>query len=608
MTRPLPGSSRDPHEPDVHVAPVKREGQPAHQVVALQQTVGNRATAAFLLGQTTAHGPVAQRAVTVQRSWLGDRIAWVRTAIGSGNWQTSDPPGAYYVLNGLSMDDMVRLLRALTAAERKTLADNLEEHGGGSDRPRIHLAITNASAPPADAAFRERSENLLWAIRSGNFSTPPNAAFQILVAVPASQRSRVVSSLNRDALDALIDHRDEAGSVPGAAAALMEIDRQRGKQGPSKPEQHLIDLVEGRAWSEFFRQFNGMQEFDQLRFLRGNQGVIPPIRDNVQKANGIGDPARIQYLLQRATTPTSQDLYVDAMVHAYSWQPKYLVEHPMDLSRIIRFGSLVDIEIDINTISDDESGEDDAERQYREAKPGPGGLLWPEIRNRSTLPVLWQVKQMVRREQETILGDEVLTQGIFVVQYLLNVVFPIAQSSAIRSLSALRSARVTGRWMRGSQMLKPPTGPAAPSGRGVWDLPAPARGRAVEGLLKAQLPGEKFYGNFPNLDRAVYSAGGAEADAIEVGQLKSYDAVKGYKKPGAFYNSLMKNAGELGGMGESQWSGGGKSVTIGKNTVRVLDVALPADEALPAANQTQLDAAITGAKSIGVEIRVHRIK
>ncbi len=164
----------------------------------------------------------------VQRSWIGDRINWVRTstATPAENWAKPDPPGAYYILNGLSMDDMVWILRALTPAERKKLSDNLDEHAAGFDRSRLQLGLANAATAPSDSAFRELSENLHWAIRSGNFATPPNGAFYLLAAAKGTQRDRLLAALNRDALEVLVAHRDEASTVPGGADALAALDRK----------------------------------------------------------------------------------------------------------------------------------------------------------------------------------------------------------------------------------------------------------------------------------------------------------------------------------------------------------------------------------------------
>lgn len=390
----------------------------------------------------------------VQRSWIGDRIDWVKAATRAGNWETSEPPGVYYVLNGLSVDDMVRVLRALTPAERTKITDNLEEHGGRSDRPRIHLALTNASTPTVDPEFRQLTENLHWAIRSENFTAPPDGAFHILAGASPGKLAGLVASLNRDALDALIDRREEAQSVRGASAVMAAIERKRGTSSPNKAEQGLIDLIEGGDWQAFFTEFNGMKEFDQLRFLRGSPGTISGIRDNLRLANGIGDPLRIGYLLERASTSAGRSLYVDAMVETFLWQPKYKVKDPRDLSRIIRFGHLMDVEVDINSISDEQMSEVEADRQFREARPGPGGFLWPAVWNRSTLPVLWKAKLSVRQQQETILFDEVLSNGIFVVQYLLDVVYPVAHTSAIRSLGMLRAATLNPRWMKGAQVVR----------------------------------------------------------------------------------------------------------------------------------------------------------
>jgi len=219
-------------------------------------------------------------------------------------------------------------------------------------------------------------------------------------------------------------------------------------------DQRLIDLLDGRDWNGFFSEFNSMNEADQLRFLRDNFGAAAQITAHIGSAELGGNRDRLRYLLERAKTPASTGLYVDASVLTYRWQPKYRVEKPGELSRFVSFGDLFDVDLDINTIGDGELSDDEAEKQFREAQPGPGGFLWPAIRNRSTLPVLWQVKQDVHKQMETVLFDPVLAAGIMVVQYLLNVVYPFATGSAIRSLAALRRGSVLGRWMRGASILK----------------------------------------------------------------------------------------------------------------------------------------------------------
>lgn len=205
----------------------------------LTHTIQQRATSTSV-SPVTCHDVQSSKSnisratsVLIQRSWIGDRVNWVRTATHDDNWEKPDPPGAYYVLNGLSMDDMVQVLRALTPADRKKLSDNLDEHAAGFDRSRLQLALSNAAVPPADKAFRERSENLLWAIRSGNYANPPDGAFFLLSAAKRSQRDQLISALNRDALDALIAHRDEAHGVPGSGELIRAINLKRGGIGPA---------------------------------------------------------------------------------------------------------------------------------------------------------------------------------------------------------------------------------------------------------------------------------------------------------------------------------------------------------------------------------------
>jgi hypothetical protein len=400
----------------------------------------------------------------VQRSWIGDRTGWVRTATHMDNWASPEPPGAYYVLNGLSMDDMISILRALSPDDRRKLASNLDEHGGGFDRSRIQLALANAAAPAASKSFREASENLLWAIRSGNFGHPGDGAFFLIAASAGTDRNQLLSALNRDALDELIAHRDEASVVPDGAGVVTAINRARGQIRETTNEQHLLDLIDGRAWKTFFTEFNVMNETDQVRFLRGNSMPGAQIMQNLRYAEGIADLDRIRYLIERTSTLASQSLYVDAFADQYSWQPKYRANQG-EFSRIIRFGHQFDVELDINSISDGEIGDAQADQQFSEAKPGPGGLLWPAISNRSTHPVLWQAKQKVHEEMEELLFDDVLLAGILVIEFLMNVVFPIAHAGAIRSLKALARSSIRGRWLGGaSKAAASLEKPSAPPG------------------------------------------------------------------------------------------------------------------------------------------------
>jgi hypothetical protein len=189
-----------------------------------QRTIGN------LLRATSA---------LVQRSWISERIGWVKDALRATgvtpegkrvpepNWARSSPPGAYYILNGLALDDMVRILRALTPADRKMLSDNLDEHAARFDRSRLQLALANAATAPGDKAFRDRSESLHWAIRNGNYVDPPDGAFILLAAARSAERDRLLAALNSDAVDALIAHRDKANEVPHGADVMTVIDRSR---------------------------------------------------------------------------------------------------------------------------------------------------------------------------------------------------------------------------------------------------------------------------------------------------------------------------------------------------------------------------------------------
>jgi hypothetical protein len=133
-------------------------------------------------------------------------------------------------------------------------------------------------------------------------------AFFLCSLEPKSpQQDRLIAALNRDVLDALIDHRYEVSGVPGGAEVMIAINRKRGEIGPTGREQRLLDLVDANNWKGFFSEFVPLNETDQLRFLNGNLGAVARIRDHIGSAEWGGDRDRMCYLLERATATASRE-------------------------------------------------------------------------------------------------------------------------------------------------------------------------------------------------------------------------------------------------------------------------------------------------------------
>jgi hypothetical protein len=130
----------------------------------------------------------------------------------------------------------------------------------------------------------------------------------------------------------------------------------------------------------------------------------------------------------------------------------------------VRFGDAFEIELDINEISDTTVSAEEAQRQVDAARPRRGGVLWPEQLNASTVPVLHKVKQDIHKQMQTLLFDDVLVDAILVVNYILNVVLPVGMSMTRASIQALQRATLSGRWMKGSQVIKGAAPPAAAAG------------------------------------------------------------------------------------------------------------------------------------------------
>lgn len=252
------------HRQDVYFGAGKTPGKDAltaHELTHVVQQTGDRVQRAP--GQT----------------WIGERINWVRTATHIDNWANANPPGAYYVLNGLSMDDMVQVLRALSSADRKKLSDNLDEHGTDFDRSRIQLALTNATTVPGNNWWRDLSEKVHWAIRSNNFVEYPNGAFWLINPLNEQDTIKIMTFLHRDSLSELIANGDRAieAGVPNAKRILAAARNKAGipmggTYDDYKSNPDYLDNFNSAAYSPLSKTLH-------LFFDNGGEAVLPlPLR------------------------------------------------------------------------------------------------------------------------------------------------------------------------------------------------------------------------------------------------------------------------------------------------------------------------------------------
>jgi hypothetical protein len=155
--------------------------------------------------------------------------------------------------------------------------------------------------------------------------------------------------------------------------------------------------------------------------------------------------------------------------------------------------------------------------------------------------------------------------------------------------------------------LTPRPGSAGPQAPTIWGQGSKIQGRGAETVLEPRTPGIHHYGNFPGIDRSVPGPGGPTAPAVEVGQLKTIDTdAKSYQGRG-LTTAINKAAGEFGAIGESSWEHKGQVVVIGPDTKHVLDVAIR-DTPLTAAQEAALEDAKVDCASMGVELRIHRVR
>jgi len=119
--------------------------------------------------------------------------------------------------------------------------------------------------------------------------------------------------------------------------------------------------------------------------------------------------------------------------------------------------------------------------------------------------------------------------------------------------------------------VQAPSSPGAPAAQAasssVWRLNPFVRGRLIERLLRGNLPG-----NFPTIDKVVQGTGMA---AAEITSIKSLDlGAASYQSGSAVLSRLTQYVDKLASFTGRNWAG--VNVTVGQNTQRVLEVAIPA--------------------------------
>ncbi|GLZ78498.1 hypothetical protein Afil01_33050 [Actinorhabdospora filicis] len=190
----------------------------------LQRMAGNRAVARLLSVQR-ADGEVG---------WFEQRRIWVHEAVAAQNWVGSDPPGVYWVLNGLALDDIAKVFGMLTGTERGLVASHLNRADGLFDRARISMGIRRGG----DAAQRQEADEVHWAIRVGRYP----AAFERLGKMSAARADAVLATLDRTHLELLTAHRTETGRATNVERTQRAVAAALGVRYVPVEERIDVDL------------------------------------------------------------------------------------------------------------------------------------------------------------------------------------------------------------------------------------------------------------------------------------------------------------------------------------------------------------------------------
>lgn len=144
--RPVQSDARQSHKRMVTGQPndpLEREAEHTAEQVT-------RGVASQPLQVTSDRGGTLRRRLSEANT---HRVHQIREALKESNWDNADPPGAYFIFNGLSKEDMGEVYNALSLAERKSLEDNLDKTG--FDRARMYQVIQQAKA--GGTWWREKS-------------------------------------------------------------------------------------------------------------------------------------------------------------------------------------------------------------------------------------------------------------------------------------------------------------------------------------------------------------------------------------------------------------------------------------------------------------------
>jgi hypothetical protein len=384
------------------------------------------------------------RVLARELSWHQQRIQWVKAALKSDPMAIdgADPPGAFFVLNGLSVEDMVVVYNGLTAEERQKLESSLDKTQ--LDRARIYQAIQRAKAN--STWWGELAGKVHWAIRSGDFTSYPGGAYWLINPLNDVDRTTIMRYLDRDHLDELISHEDQAAEagVPYAHDIAKRARAAREVRGPTASEKTIAGLIPGTSKvtigpgqsydlppikadvTDAFKALAALNDTQLLRALR----ALPAekrfvLNMNVDQVDGLGiDGNRIRHFLQRAESADADQLrasrITDAVYHPDYKRPK------TKWSRLLRInppGNLTtEFDLSIDEVGDEEVPDAEVNDQWKHATIGRGGLLWPAKLNKSTVPNLWSMKQGVLKKLIEIDAiDELLVIQMFLaVEFVLH--------------------------------------------------------------------------------------------------------------------------------------------------------------------------------------------
>ena len=188
-----------------------------------------------------------------QLGWWDQNVAAVHVAIRQAHNFVGYPDGAFWIINALNEQDRAKMMNLIDRGD----LEQLIEHGGEAEKAGVPnardivdkaTAARAASGPGKSTWWGQKVAAVRAAIRDEkNFVGYPNGAFWIINPLNEQDRAKVMTLLDREDLDALSAHWEEADQarVPNGNDIVTKANDELRRRGFTPTARQEVYELEG---------------------------------------------------------------------------------------------------------------------------------------------------------------------------------------------------------------------------------------------------------------------------------------------------------------------------------------------------------------------------